>query len=111
MGESGACAWGNWGEMGCYGGKWGQITKIVGLGWTGLVSPFSPIFPISPHFSLGAFTNAAPPSPPPSLVANQNHFSFLTFSAQNSPFFHRASKILSFAVHLEERLTVSQSVS
>ena len=58
MGRNG----GKWGKMrggmGCYGGRWGQITKSVGLGWTGLVSPFSPIFP---HFSLGAFTNAPPP--------------------------------------------------
>ena len=79
MGENGG-EWGKRGEnegemgeneggMGCYGGRWGQITKSVGLGWTGLVSPF---FPISPHFSLGAFTNAPPP-PTHSLAANQNH--------------------------------------
>ena len=49
---------GKWEEKGCYGGGGGQITKSVGLGWTGLVSPFSPIFP---HFSLGAFANAPPP--------------------------------------------------
>ena len=49
MGRNGE-KWGQWEKMGgngCCGGRWGQITKIVGLGWTGLVSPFSPIFP---HF-------------------------------------------------------------
>ena len=59
---------GKWGEVGCYGGRWGEITTNVGLGWTGLVSTFPPI---SPHFSSGAFANAPPPHP--RLVANQNH--------------------------------------
>ena len=86
MGENGG-NWGEMGEMGCYGGRWGQITKSVGLGWTGLVSPFSPIFP---HFSLEAFANAPPP--PIALLPIKTMF-FDLFSPQNSPFFHRASKI------------------
>ena len=59
--------------MGCYGGRWGQITKSVGLGWTGLVSPFSPI---SPHFSPFSPIfpwELSPIHPPHSLAANQNH--------------------------------------
>ena len=58
MGDNGGQMGGNgvlWGEV-------GQITKILGLGWTGLISPFSPIFL---HLSSGAFTNATPPPPKP----------------------------------------------
>ena len=37
--------------------------KIVGPGWTGLVSPFPPNFlPLSPIFPSGAFTSAPPPA-------------------------------------------------
>ena len=44
--------------MGCYGVLWGEVganNKKCGAGvdWFG--------FPILPHFSLGAFTNAPPP--------------------------------------------------
>ena len=78
--------------MGCYGGRWGQITKVVGLRWTGLVSPFSPI---SPPFFLGSFRPCTPPPPP----CCQSKPCFLAFSAPNSPFFHRASKISHTFLH------------
>ena len=65
--------------MGCYGGRWGQLTESVArVDWFGF--PIFPHFP--PHFSLGAFTNA----PHHSLAANQNHV-FLAFLAPKFPIF------------------------
>ena len=57
--------------MGCYGGRWGQATKSVGLGWTSLVSPFSPIFLHFPPFFLGSFR---PCTPPPALLPIKTMF-------------------------------------
>ena len=76
--------------MGCYGGSWGQITRIVGLGWTGLVSPFSPIFDSFPPFFLRSFHQCTPP-PHKALLPIKTVFVGL-FQPQNYPFFHRASK-------------------
>ena len=87
-----------WGKMRgkCGGneGKWGgggQITRIVGLGWTGLVSPFSPIFDHFPTFFLRSFHQCTPP--PLALLPIKTMF-FALFSPPppNSSFFHRASK-------------------
>ena len=142
-----------------YGGRWGQITKSVGLVWTGLVSPFCPIpppifpwelspmhphpiallsmktmffdlfspqipnfsiehptfptvfpisprfpplFPISPHFPPFLLGSVHQCTPTIALVPIKTMFLGL-FGPPNSPFFHRASKILLLAArHLEE---------
>ena len=109
MGENGGNSGGNgrkWGEVGCYGGRWGQITKSVGLGWTGLVSPFFPhfIFPHFPPFFLGSFHQCTPTI---ALVPIKTMFSALSSpkfpifpsSIQNSPHFPPFPPIFSKSAH------------
>ena len=100
--------------MGCYGGRWGQITKIVGLGWTGLVSHFPPFSPIVPHFFP---RELSPMHPTPLALSPIKTMFFFAFSApkfliflpsiQNFPQFSPFSPVFPKSAHFGDKCTVT----